>query len=356
MFQKLFGRTGLHDAFDYSVSIVIACGNEEAHISNKLNNTLSLDYHRPFQIVVALDAPTDETADIVRAYSRKYDNIQSVELMTRAGKEAAQKEALTMCEGDIIVFTDVSTQLDTPSLEHIVTNFVDPTVGGVDGMIKMINKDGTETGEGAYLKYENKIREWEANLGSTVSFGGCLFAARKEVLEDFSDCMQSDFRTALMTVTTGYQAIIDKNAIAKVPETADPSKEFARKHRTIVRGLNTFFHHLYLLNPFKYGWFSYQLLSHKLMKWLVPFFMISALVSNVYLTSTVDGPEKVFWALMQIGQGSFYMVALYGWVKQKEAIYFKLPAFFLMANAAILKAWFSYAKGERFVMWTPTKR
>jgi len=363
---KLKGKFYKHSSScEPMVSIIIAGANEEQHIANKLNNTLKLDYPELLlEIIVASDASTDEMDDIVKAYSKQYgeDRIRLVRLDKKGGKEAAQKLAISQAKGNILVFTDVATTLDTFTLRSMIGYFGNPKIGAVDGMSRIVGIDGKVSGEGAYLKYENKIRQLESALAGTVSLGGCLFAARKEILEDFSDSLQSDFRTALKSAELGYVPIIDVNAVAKFKDTANQEKEFNRKVRTVVRGINNLAHHLHLLNPFKYGMFTYQLFSHKLVKWLVPFFMIAAFLSNFIIAASVDlvpGEQDLaaaFWSLMIAGQLLFYLVAFHGITSKSEKVYFKIPGFFLMANVAILKAWFEYAKGERYVTWTPTKR
>lgn len=344
------------DEYEPNVSIIIAAANEEKTIANKLDNTLALSYpNDKLEIIVASDASTDRTNEIVINYKldNTAHNIKLVYLEKKGGKEAAQKAALDNATGDVIVFTDVATTLDKLTIQKIVGHFGDPKIGAVDGMSKIIKEDGNVSGEGAYLRYENKIREWESKLGSIVSCGGCLFAARKEVLEDFSDSLQSDFRTALKSAELGYQAMIDPYIEARFKDTANPEKEYNRKVRTVVRGINNLFHHLHLLNPRKYGLFSYQLLCHKILKWTVPFLMILAFVTSIILNYSTG---NVFWTSMQVFQSLFYLAALLGYIIKSEKVYFKIPAFFLMSNVAILKAWILYMKGERFVTWTPTKR
>jgi len=354
-------KTSLRKRFLYSkpyaefypyVYIIIAAANEEDKIQAKLDNTLALNYlPKKLQILVASDASTDNTDDIVKRYELATEGlVKLIRLPKKGGKEAAQKAAIETATGDVIVFTDAATILEPESLNQIVGNFYDDRIGGVDGMSKVLGNGG----EGAYLKYENKIREWEAQLGSTVSFGGCLFAVRQEMLSDFSPSLQSDFRSALQTVTHGKQAIIDTKAVATFADTKDSSKEYSRKHRTVVRGINNLFNHLYLLNPCKYGLFAYQLFCHKLLKWLVPFFMLSALISNMILLGF--SPPSLWWGLVMFVQFNFYLVSGVAWDMKFKQTYLKIPAFFVMSNMAILHAWFSYYMGERFVTWKPTER
>ena len=53
--------------------------------------------------------------------------------------------------------------------------------------------------------------------------------------------------------------------------------------RTVVRGIAVLAANLRMLNPLRSRLFAWQLASHKLCRWLVPFAMIAALISNVML-------------------------------------------------------------------------
>lgn len=364
------GKKFKHDyQFTPPISIIIAAADEEGKIKQKLLNTLNLSYpYGLVEYIVTLDGSTDNTAKIVEDMIKEMPH-RGISLIWngKGGKEAAQLAAVKQAKGNILIFTDVATVLTEKTLLQLVSNFADERVGAVDGM-SMITKEGSN--EGLYLKYENKIREYESQLGSLVTLGGCLFAVRRDIVQNefrvngkvvpgFRPDRQSDFRTALVTKVAGKQAILDKSAIAYFDDIEDPSREFGRKHRTIVRGFANFFNHLYLLNPRKYGLFSYQLFCHKMMKWLVPFFMIGAFVGNVgAVLTTAGGIHVAFYTLTLFGQLVFYAIAelTYKDALKKFQSVAKIIFFFVMTNLAMLKAWFSYIKGERYVMWTPTKR
>lgn len=347
-------RRMVSDIVNPSVSIIISVATESTdRILAKLVNTWELIYPGHKEVIVALDGPTKELVEWFnqrRTVHNSAFNIKVCILEQKGGKEAAQKRAIMASTGDILIFTDVSTSLWKNTIIQLVSNFTrDGSIGAVDGM--------SETGgeEGIYLKYENKIRELESKVHSLVTLGGCLFAVRRSmVTSDFDTKMQSDFRTALMTRHYGFRSVLDKEAVARFPYLQDPTKEKDRKHRTVVRGLNTFFNHLFLLNPFEYGFFSFQLVCHKLLKWLVPFFMIIAFVTSHYIWLTTT---SWLYCFISLGQAIFYVNAYLGMTHQRlHQVYYRIPGFFLMANLAILKAWYSYARGERFVMWDASVR
>jgi len=335
-----------------SVTLIITVYNEEKRIREKLDNTLSLEYPREkLQILVASDGSTDGTNGIVEAYAER--GIELLPVTSRGGKENAQKEAVQVARGEVLVFSDVATQLDPDGLMQIVANFSDPAVGCVSSIDRVLGKDGLPGGEGAYVRYEMWLRALESQVHSLVGLSGSFFAARREVCRDFSADMQSDFRTLLNSMRLGLRGVSDPLAVGYYPDVADGRREFDRKVRTVVRGLTVFFNNLEFLNPLQYGFFSYQLICHKLLRWLVPLFLLSAFTTNLAIASGSLG-----YSVLLVGQVGFYAAAV--WVCRRPLppalAVLKIPAYFLAVNAAIVLAWWRYFRGERLVMWTPSRR
>ena len=332
------------------VTMIITAHNEEKRIKDKLDNTLVLEYPgEKLQILVASDGSTDQTNAIVKDYEKK--GIELLAIGERRGKEKAQKEAVKRANGEVIIFTDVATHLSPVGLKEIIFNFADPSVGCVSSEDRLIGRDGKPSGEGFYVRYEMWLRRLESRVNSLVGLSGSFFAARKEVCQDFSGEVQSDFRTLLSSIKLGLQGVSDPEAVGYYLDIADEKREFERKVRTVLRGLTVFFSHLEFLDFRKYGFFSYQLFCHKLLRWLVPFFLVAALVSNTFLISV-----SAFYLVMFIGQLFFYGLAIYGWVKRSLKGAMKIPMFFLVVNAAIAVAWYQYLAGKRVVLWTPSER
>ncbi|MCI0564655.1 MAG: glycosyltransferase family 2 protein [Nitrososphaera sp.] len=334
------------------VTFIITVHNEEKRIKDKLENTLSLDYPKvQLQILVASDGSTDRTIEIARDYSNR--GVELLDIADRAGKENAQKEAVKKATGEVIVFSDVATMLERGGLQQLVSNFADPTVGCVSSEDRLSGRNGKPSGEGFYVRYEMWLRRLESRANSLVGLSGSLFAARKEVCEDFSSEMQSDFRTVLNSIRMGLRGISDPRAIGFYQDGADPTREWDRKIRTVLRGLTVFFGHLDLLNVLQYGLFSYQLFCHKLLRWSVPFFLIFALFSNFILAS-----ESLVFFLTLLLHVFFYSLGILG-LRQSELTdksLIKIPMYFLAVNISILVAWWRYLKGQRTVMWAPTTR
>jgi cellulose synthase/poly-beta-1,6-N-acetylglucosamine synthase-like glycosyltransferase len=99
------------------VTLIIAACNEEKRIREKLENTLELDYPRDLlRVIVASDGSTDNTNAIVKEYTGH--GIELLAIPERRGKENAQKEAVAQADGDIIVFSDTSTDNERRNKIH----------------------------------------------------------------------------------------------------------------------------------------------------------------------------------------------------------------------------------------------
>ncbi|MCI0564195.1 MAG: glycosyltransferase family 2 protein, partial [Nitrososphaera sp.] len=335
-----------------TVSFIITAYNEEARIREKIENTLQQNYPPDrFEIVIASDCSTDGTDDIVRSYESR--GVRLLRATERMGKEAAQKLAVESTSGAILVFSDVATLVSSDGVSNIVKNFSDPTVGCVSSVDRFVDSDGRTSGEGAYVKYEMLLRRLETKVNTLVGLSGSFFAVRREVCQSWAADLQSDFNTLLNAAKSGLRGVSDPDSIGYYKNLADERKEYERKVRTVLRGISVLMKSLPMLNPFKYHLFSWQLFSHKLCRWLVPFAMILAFVSNMLLI-----PSSAFYQYTFGFQLAFYGIALaYLWIQRlpkKDLL--RIPSFVLVANLSILDAWYRYLRGERILGWDPSKR
>lgn len=334
------------------ITFIITAFNEEKNIQNKIKNTIDIDYPtEKFEILIASDGSTDGTNEIVRSFSDK--NVRLIEVVDRKGKENAQLHAIKEASGSIFVFSDVTTRVDRDVLINLAETFQDASIGAVSSVDKFIEEDGTIAGEGAYVRYEMWLRKIESEVNSLVGLSGSLFAARKEICEDWAISIPSDFNTALNCIRSGRFAISAPNVIGYYPNLKDEKKEYHRKVRTVIRGIAALAEKKEVLNPLKYGFFSFQIFSHKLMRWAVPWFALLLIISNTLLWNV-----NLFFNIILIMQIIFYGMALTGFVSDsaRRKVYFKIPYFFVQVNLAIADSCLKYLAGKRVTMWTPSKR
>jgi cellulose synthase/poly-beta-1,6-N-acetylglucosamine synthase-like glycosyltransferase len=334
-----------------TVTLIITAYNEETRIQQKLENTLKLTYPcNLLQVIVASDCSNDRTDEIARSFQAQ--GIQLVRAPKRQGKEATQKLTIDHARGEILVFSDVATSLPVDAVTNIVKNFSDPSVGCVSSIDRFIDRKGKPTGEGFYVRYEMFLRSLETKVNTLVGLSGSFFAARREVCQHWPTDLQSDFNTLLNSVRLGLRGVSDPESVGYYQDLADERKEFQRKTRTVLRGITVLMMSWPMLNPLKYGLFSWQLFSHKLCRWLVPFALSLALGSNFPLAW-----HSSFYAAFLILQLMVYCHALITiWIDVPNSHLLKLSSFFLMVNWSILQAWCRYFRGERLVSWESSKR
>jgi len=329
------------------VSFIITARNEERRIREKLENTFAQDYPRALlEILVASDCSSDATDDVVRSYG---DRVRLVRAAERKGKEAAQQLAVNAASGDILIFSDVGTALAPDGVSTMVRNFADPTVGCVSSVDTMLGTDAAGSGEGAYVRYEMRLRMLETAVHSLVGLSGSFFAARREVCRKWTADRQSDFSTLLNAVDLGFRGVLDPDSVGYYRNIVDDRRESQRKIRTVVRGIAVVASHVRMLNPFRYGLFAWQLASHKVCRWSVPFAMAGAAVVNALIVQ-----RSVVYAATGAGQLLFYTAAVLGMWTGARVL--RIPAFLLRSNLAILTAWVRFAAGERITLWDPSDR
>jgi len=308
-----------------SVTFIIAAHNEASRIEQKLIDSLSLDYPAELiEIIVASDASSDGTDDVVRRFEN--DGVRLIRASERRGKENAQALAIGAAKGDILVFSDVSTRVPKDGLHILAESFKNPIVGAVSSEDIVVSTNGEPQGEGAYVRYEMWLRRLESTRNSLIGLSGSFFAARKEVCRLWDISLPSDLNTALNCARKGMVAISNPDLHGYYAAIADDSKEYQRKYRTAVRGMSAIFGHPELLNPFKYGLFAFQIFSHKVMRWLVPVFLVV-----MFSTSTVLAGDHWIYAALLILQIVFYTLALVGGVSEKcrKSVILKFPYYFV---------------------------
>lgn len=346
-------REVARDSVHPPLTVIVAVHNGERSIRGKLENLLEQDYPKGrLQLLVADDASTDGTAAIVAEFADR--GVVRIALAERGGKERAQREALGHATGEVVAFTDVGTRMAEDGLSTIVRSFADPGVGCVSSTDRFLDADGQPAGEGLYVRYEMLLRRLETDVHSLVGLSGSFFAARRGVLGAFSDRLPSDFCTLLGSIRAGLRGVADEGAYGLYSDVARRGDEFARKVRTVLRGLAAFFAARDLLNPFRYPLFSWQLVSHKLVRWTVPFAMLVAFVASGLLA--LGG--SVFFRVVFGLQAAVYLYSALAEVfpRLDSNALGRTAHYFVVVNLSILVAWLRYLGGQRVVTWNPSAR
>lgn len=344
--------TGGVDTTPTSISLIVTAYNEEHRIRAKIENCLQLASDNfAFEIIIASDCSEDKTDEIVREYAAR--NVRLVRAPERLGKEHAQQCAIAEANGDILVFSDVATEIPADAIQKLVMYFSDPIVGAVSSEDRFISQDGTVAGEGAYVKYEMWLRQQESRLAGLVGLSGSFFAVRKFLCTEWDIHSPSDFNTALNTVKAGLKAVTAPDVLGFYQDLKDPTKEYQRKIRTVIRGMTGLSRHAEVLNIHKFGFFSFQVISHKLMRWLTPWFLLDFFLLNALLAD-----NGVFYFLLFLSQLAFYGIAVVAhFLPHLQSIsVIKLVYFFVQVNIALLDASIKFIAGQRMTTWKPSAR
>jgi len=334
------------------LSLIITVHNEGARIREKLENTRQIVYPTGLlEIFVASDSSTDETDSIVESYADK--GIQLVRADERKGKEYAQLCAIHESKGEILVFSDVATQIPVNALQILAARFSDPQVGALSSEDQVISNDGSVMGEGLYVKYEMWLRRLESDRAGLVGLSGSFFAARREVCEDWDIHCPSDFNIALNCAKKKFVAVTSSDVVGVYKDVDDSSLEYTRKIRTVIRGITAIVTHPEVLNPFRLGVFAFQVWSHKIMRWGVPWFLLSFGIFTLLLQD-----EGGVFRLALVAQLVFYGLAMVGWLSKRlrKNIFVKIIYFFVNTNIALGTASLLYLAGKRITVWSPSKR
>lgn len=333
-----------------SVSFIIAAYNEEKAIAEKIENTLALDYPRDrIEILVASDGSTDRTDEIVRTQFAGRATLVAVP--GRGGKTIAQNRTVEHARGEILVFSDATTVYRPDVLRQIMANYADPQVGCVTGWVVMGVDQSTaiHKGRAAYADYEQWLRIYESLFASILGAGGAVYSLRRSLYTDLPGDVTSDFSQAVKVVEQGYRAIIEPAAVVfEAGEGSDIRDEIERRTRVATRGLRGQYYVRHFFNPLRHPWFFFQTLSHRLLRWAVPIFMIVAFVANLFLLG------HPLYRLIFLGQAACYLAAAAGYalaVRGKRVRVFLIPLYFCVVNLAPLLALRSLLRGDKKVVW-----
>ena len=332
-----------------TVSFIIAAYNEDAAIADKLRNTLAFDYPADrIEIIVASDGSTDRTDEIVR--TQFADRVRLLHVPGRVGKTMTQNRAVEVASGEILAFSDTTTIYRPGDLRAMVAHFADPEVGSVTGSA-YYGKSSTMVNEGRamYWSYESFIRRQESRFHSVLGNAGCCYALRRRLYTPLAADMISDVAQAVKVVQQGYRAVVADDAVVSEPaESRSIGSELRRRARVITRGLRSKWAMRDFFNPLRHPWFTLQVLSHRVLRWAVPIFLLIALAANAFLLD-----QRAFRWLF-VAQLGFYGLAAVAYALEQRNV--RVPGltialYFCVVNIAPLLALRALIRGERAVTW-----
>jgi poly-beta-1,6-N-acetyl-D-glucosamine synthase len=334
-----------------TITVVIAAHNEERAIAGKIENCLGLAYPPDrLNLVVVSDGSTDRTATIVGGYATRIpERVTLVSLLHRRGKAHALNVGVARASGEIVLFADARQHFDAQVARALTQNFADSAVGAVSGelMLRSAGRDGQGEGLGLYWRYEKAIRQAESRWGSTMGYTGAVSAVRRSLFDPLAeDTLVDDLVTPLRLIAKGYRVVFEPRARAYDTISALPGREFARKVRTLAGVLQTCLNVRTLVGHLP-PWAWWQLVSHKLLRLLVPYLLVVALVASALV------PGRGYRAML-LAQVTLYALGVAGLAlpgRWRRSRILALPATFLLLNSAAVVAAFRYMIGGRLDLW-----
>lgn len=332
------------------VSMIIAAHNEEADIAAKLENALALEYPKDkFQIVVASDCSSDRTDEIVKSYAARGVKLYRQE--QHFGKTIAQNSAVRSTNGEILLFSDATTMYRPDVVRKIVRPFADPTVGCVAGQLIYVDRTSSVVGDGcrSYWDYEKLLKQSESEVCSLIGVSGCLYAVRRSCHQKLANDMIDDFVIATEIRLQGLRTVYEPEAISMEDTNKQGKDEFRMRVRVIQQTFSALHRYSEVLSLTKHGLYAFQMISHKVMRYLVPALLLLILLANALLLH-----EHLIFSLSFFGQLACYGLAGLGWIGDKSGLKlgsFALPYYFVLANTAIVLAFIKFMRGESRVVW-----
>jgi len=335
--------------FTPRLSILIAAYNEQTGIRRKIEQTLALDYPADLiEILVLSDGSTDQTDAIVESF--RDPRVRLLQVSGRKGKTNAQNEGVKIAHGDVLIFSDATTVYHPQALRYLASNYADAKVGAVSGRYQYFDSAGRSPmglGTIAFWNYENFTKVMQSRIRTISGCCGCIYSVRREAYTPLAPDVISDLVQPLHVIRQGYRVVFEDRALAYEETTQSTAEEFWMRVRVVTRGIRGLLSVPTLLMPWRLGWVSFQLWSHKLLRWLVPFFLMILLGSNLFLW------QHSFHRLFLQAQGVFYAITLLGLLLPVQRLWTPLgiPLYFCTLNAAAFFSVIEVLRGKRYVVW-----
>jgi cellulose synthase/poly-beta-1,6-N-acetylglucosamine synthase-like glycosyltransferase len=341
------------------IAMLIPCLNEEEDIEAKLENTLKLDYPAErVRILVLDDGSEDATAELAARFAgtNKGRKIEVLGFPENRGKGRTLLDGVQWLrqhspQTEILVFTDANAQWAPDALRHLVAPFADPLVGSVSGLLRYRIPDESAAGqmEGLYWRYERLLKRLSSRLGALPGANGSIFALRMEAYKPLTETRGDDLELAVQAIIEGYRSILVEEARSYEPPSPDFLTEYRRKVRITGQMIPSALMLFGRAVASRRALLAFELFSHKLLRYLVPFYQMALLASAGLLWNTA-----LFYRIAFLIQVGFYLLAVVGLVLERAGSrppkLLHLPVYFTLVNTASFVSILRVATGQR-VYW-----
>lgn len=352
--SRLFPRQVGSAEIQPKVTVLITAFNEEAAIRQKLENTLAIDYPaEKLEILVASDGSTDGTDEIVREFATR--GVRLFRQEGRVGKTTTQNNAVQQATGEIVLFSDATTVYGKDVLSHVLPPFADETVGCVAGRLVYLDNESTNVGKGAqnYWSYETFLKNAESRACSLIGASGCLYAVRRAAYEPMYAEACSDFLICTILYRKNLRSVFASDAVCYEYTNRNAADELRMRVRVISQTFTDLWRNRDMLNPFRSGFYSVELVSHKLLRYAIPLVLAMLFIANILLAAA-----SPFYLAALVMQVSFYVLSFTGWLVERSGRssgFLAMPLYFTLANFASAIGFYKFLRGERYARWEPIR-
>ncbi len=291
------------------VSVVIVANNEEERILEKLENCLELDVEKgKLEIVLVSDGSVDKT--VYKARSLNDSRIVIINNIVKQGKAACINQAMDSVKNELVLLLDVRQKVEKTAAKELAKYFHDDRVGVVSGELVILDDIESEAeGVGIYWKYEKFIRKMEGRVGNVPGATGSIYMVRKDKYKKIpSNTLIDDVQIPFYYIEQRYKVLFESQAKAYDVISKDYIREKKRKIRTLAGNFQLIFNNPKYLFPYWNPiWFEF--FSHKVIRLLVPYFLIMMLISNYLLFD-----NNIFYKfsfLIQVSLYFYYFLGLF---------------------------------------------
>lgn len=343
--KRLNRRAALRTEELPTISLIVPAYNEESCLWDKIANIRQLDYPQDrLEVVFVSDGSSDRTNEILGSLGDP--NIRTLLLPARQGKANALNEGVARSRHEILLLSDASTLFAPDAPKKLVRHFSDPRVGVVCGALEFRGTAESRQTEGIYWKYESMLRLMEGRLGATLTASGAMYALRRQCYRPLPlDALIDDFLVCMNVRRLGYNVVYEPESVATefAPESVEG--EFVRRIRIALGSFRALGELVRL--PLDVTT-CVALLSHKILRWILPFLLVALLVSNALLLS------RPLYQVTFVGQLLFYLWAVAGWAFRQRLgrVRFGLLGYFLLAiHVAFLVGFWRFLMGRGASSW-----
>ena len=357
LLSRLFGQghtdPGCADHDLPSMSLLIVAYNEEAVIEERVRNALAMEYPAgKLEIVVASDGSSDATTTLVRRYAEQ--GVRLLEFQQRRGKAAVINASLPELHGELVLMSDANTSIDPAAARRLAQRFADPALGVVCGQLVFKSPHEGTNADNLYWHYETFLKKAEARLHALLGANGAIYAFRRRLFVPIpDDTIVDDLVVPLLAkLQSGCVLGFAEEALAWEDPAGSLGQEFRRRVRLGMGGFQSFGLLWRYLDP-RRGWCALAFWSHKVLRWLCPFFLLGMLVISALLAARTLYRDLF---LAQIGFCGLSLLAPVTVNRVRGLRFLLLTTMFTLMNAALLVGFWRWLARKPRGIWEPTPR